>query len=342
MYTAAFSRDGKQYLASAGRPVEHLEEELGDTVSGIAGGLVFSVLVLAAISYFLAGLMLRPIRELNAQARDISEKHLDRRMPVTGERDEFNTLAETLNTVFDRLQHAFLRQKRLLADASHELKTPLTMMRLALDAIRSDAGVGRPDPQAENHERMTEQVLRMDRLVKSLLDLSSLEIEAVAVREPVDLTSVLGALIEDYRFLGETRGIVLRADLPDRMEMEGDADRLTRAFSNLLDNAVKYNVDGGSVSVTGAWSGSTLTVTLANTGPGVPDEDLPRIFEQFYRVEKSRSQQYGGSGLGLAIVRRIVELHGGRVTFENRPKGLTTVTVTLPRHGRGPDTPRPA
>ena len=342
VYTAAFSRDGKQYLASAGRPVEHLEEELGDTVSGIAGGLVFSVLVLAAISYFLAGLMLRPIRELNAQARDISEKHLDRRMPVTGERDEFNTLAETLNTVFDRLQHAFLRQKRLLADASHELKTPLTMMRLALDAIRSDAGVGRPDPQAESHERMTEQVLRMDRLVKSLLDLSSLEIEAVAVREPVDLTSVLGALIEDYRFLGETRGIVLRADLPDRMEMEGDADRLTRAFSNLLDNAVKYNVDGGSVSVTGAWSSSTLTVTLANTGPGVPDEDLPRIFEQFYRVEKSRSQQYGGSGLGLAIVRRIVELHGGRATFENRPKGLTTVTVTLPRHGRGPDTPRPA
>ena len=342
VYTAAFSRDGIQYLASAGRPVEHLEDELEDTVFGIAGGLAFSVLVLAAISYFLAGLMLRPIRELNAQARDISEKHLDRRMPVTGERDEFNTLAETLNTVFDRLQHAFLRQKRLLADASHELKTPLTMMRLALDAIRSDAGVGRPDPQAESHERMTEQVLRMDRLVKSLLDLSSLEIEAVAVREPVDLTSVLGALIEDYRFLGETRGIVLRADLPDRMEMEGDADRLTRAFSNLLDNAVKYNIDGGSVSVTGAWSGSTLTVTLANTGPGVPDEDLPRIFEQFYRVEKSRSQQYGGSGLGLAIVRRIVELHGGRVTFENRPKGLTTVTVTLPRHGRGPDTPRPA
>jgi signal transduction histidine kinase len=343
VYTVAFSRDGKQYLASAGRPVEHLEDELGDTVSGIGGGLAFSVLLLAAISYFLAGLMLRPIRELNAQARDISEKHLDRRMPVTGERDEFNTLAETLNTVFDRLQHAFLRQKRLLADASHELKTPLTMMRLALDAIRSGADESRPDPQAESHKRMTEQVLRMDRLVKSLLDLSSLEIEAVAVREPVDLTSVLGALIEDYRFLGETRGIVLRADLPDRMDMEGDADRLTRAFSNLLDNAVKYNVEGGNVSVAGAQVGPHLTVTLANTGPGVPDEDIPRIFEQFYRVEKSRSQQHGGSGLGLAIVKRIVELHGGAITFENRPEGLTTVTVTLPRHGgRGPDAPRPA
>jgi two-component system sensor histidine kinase BaeS len=94
------------------------------------------------------------------------------------------------------------------------------------------------------------------------------------------------------------------------------------------------------VTVTGARSGPNLTVTLANTGPGVPDEDVPRIFEQFYRVEKSRSQQHGGSGLGLAIVKRIVELHGGRTTFENRPDGLTLVTVTLPEHG-GPDTPRP-
>ncbi|MFW5489969.1 MAG: sensor histidine kinase [Desulfovibrio sp.] len=336
VYTVAFSQDGKQYLASAGRTVEHLEDEIGETISGVAGGLAFSVLLLAAISYFLAGLMLRPIRELNDQARDISEKHLDRRMPVTGERDEFNTLAETLNNVFDRLQHVFLRQKKLLADASHELKTPLTMMRLALDAIRSGTGGGTPDPQAESHERMTEQVLRMDRLVKSLLDLSSLEIEAVAVREPVDLTFILGTLVEDYRFLGETRGIVLRTDLPDlpdRLDMEGDADKLTRVFSNLLDNAVKYNVEGGSVSVAGTLSGSNLTVTLANTGPGVPDEDIPRIFEQFYRVEKSRSQQHGGSGLGLAIVKRIVELHGGTITFENRPKGLTTVTVTLPRHG---------
>ncbi|WP_338669064.1 sensor histidine kinase [Pseudodesulfovibrio methanolicus] len=340
VYTTAFSLEGHHYQASAGRPVEHLEDELGDTVSGIAGGLAFSVLLLAAISYFLAGLMLRPIRELNAQARDISEKHLDRRMPTTGERDEFNTLAETLNNVFDRLQHAFLRQKRLLADASHELKTPLTMMRLALDAIRSGAGDGGPDPQAESHERMTEQVLRMDRLVKSLLDLSSLEIEAAAAREPLDLAALLNALIEDYRFLGEARGIGLRADLPGRLDMEGDADKLTRAFSNLLDNAVKYNVEGGSVTVTGARSGPNLTITLANTGPGVPDKDIPRIFEQFYRVEKSRSQQHGGSGLGLAIVKRIVELHGGTTTFENHPDGLTSVTVTLPEHG-GPDTARP-
>lgn len=331
--TSVLSLDGRQYIVVAGRPMENLESELLDTVLGVAGGLAFSVLLLAGISYFLAGLMLRPVREINAQARDISERHLDRRMPTTGDRDEFNALAHTLNKVFDRLQHAFLRQKRLLADTSHELKTPLTMMRLALDEIRSGSNTDCLDPQAESHERMTEQVLRMDRLVKSLLDLSSLEIEASTSRESVNLASIVGELVDDYRFLGDTRGIDIHADLPNRLDMEGDAEKLTRAFSNLLDNAVKYNTEGGSVRVTGTRSDTGLTLTVANTGPMVPDKDIPRIFEQFYRVEKSRSQRHGGSGLGLAIVKRIVELHGGSVQFESRPEGWTVVTVDLPRRG---------
>jgi signal transduction histidine kinase len=328
---SAFTLGGRRYLVTAGLPMEHLEEELTDTVVGVAEGLGFSVLLLAGISYFLAGLMLSPIRKIDAQARDISEKHLDRRMPTTGERDEFNSLARTLNKVFDRLQQAFLRQKRLLADASHELKTPLTMMRLALDGIRSQAGEGRPDPQAEHHERMTEQVLRMERLVKGLLDLSALEIEASAASEALDLVPIMDSLIEDYRFLGEAKGIGIRVDLPDRLEMVGDADKLTRAFSNLLDNAIKYNEQGGAITVSGEGTGSTLTVCVANTGPGVPEADIPRLFEQFYRVEKSRSQQHGGTGLGLTIVKRIVELHGGTVAFRSDPRGQTEVTVVLPR-----------
>ncbi|MDK2957575.1 MAG: two-component system, OmpR family, sensor kinase [Desulfovibrionales bacterium] len=331
--TLAFSLNGNPYLVTVGRPMEHLEEELRDTVVGAAGGLAFSVLLLAGISYFLAGFMLKPIREINAQARDISEKHLDRRLPTTGDHDEFDSLAETLNHVFDRLQHAFLRQKRLLADASHELKTPLTMMRLALDEIRSGASESRPDPQAENHARMTEQALRMERLVKSLLDLSALEIEASASRVAMDLTPILDSLIDDYRFLGDASGVTLQADLPKRLEMDGDPEKLTRAFSNLLDNAIKYNMEGGSVTITGVQSDAEVSISVTNTGPGAPEADIPRIFEQFYRVEKSRSQRHGGSGLGLTIVKRIVELHGGTVTFRNIPGDRTEVTVILPRRG---------
>ena len=330
--TVPLSIQGKEYLVCIGRPIENLKEELEDTVAGVGGGLAFSVLLLAGISYFVAGYILRPVRRINTQAREISEKQLDRRVPTSGNHDEFDILAHTLNKVFDRLQHAFLRQKRLLADASHELKTPLTMMRLALDEIRSGTGEAGPDPQAESHGRMTAQVLRMERLVKSLLDLSSLEIEAAAARTPVDLGRILASLIADYRFIGEARRIRIDEELPERLTVSGDVEKLTRAFSNLLDNALKYNVDGGRVTVSAQRSEDGVTVVIGNSGPGVPEADIPRVFEQFYRVEKSRSLRHGGSGLGLAIAKRIIELHGGTIQLESQPNYWTTVTVSLPRN----------
>lgn len=321
-----------KFIVCVGRPIEKLEEELLETIIGVVASLVFSGLLLMGISYFMAGFMLKPIRQMNRQAVDISEKYLDRRLPVSNKRDEFNTLAKTLNQVFDRLQHAFLRQKRLLADASHELKTPLTMMRLALDEIRSDIDENNPDPRAQSHKRMTEQVLRMERLVRGLLDLSALEIESVAATNPMDVTEVLASLIVDYRLMAELRNIQISISLPDRLEMEGDKEKLTRAFSNLLDNAVKYSTDGGQIDIEGIQSDTDLTVTISNSGQQVPETEIPKVFDQFYRVEQSRSLRHGGSGLGLAIVKRIIELHSGNVTFESRQGGRTRVTVTLPRN----------
>lgn len=323
---------GRTFLVSAGRPMEKLEEELWDIFIGVVSGLAFSVLILMAISYFFAGFILKPVRIINEQARDISEKHLDRRVPVTGSRDEFNALAQTLNQVFDRLQHAFIRQKRLLADASHELKTPLTMMRLALDEIRSGLGETNPDPQAESHERMTEQVLRMERLVKSLLDLSALEIGGTTTEDSIDVVKILKSLIADYRFLADARNIRLEVRLPRQLIVQGNADLLNRAFSNILDNAIKYNVNEGQVKVIGDQSGTEIIVSVENTGAGVDEAEIHKVFDQFYRVEKSRSIEHGGSGLGLAIVKKIIDLHGGKVDFESQQGGWTRVTVRLPRH----------
>jgi two-component system, OmpR family, sensor kinase len=278
----------------------------------------------------LAGFILKPIRAINDEARDISEKHLDRRMPITGGRDEFNALAQTLNKVFDRLQNAFQRQKRLLADASHELKTPLTMMRLDLDKLRFAGDETQCDLHVQSHERMIEQVLRMERLVKSLLDLSALEMVSAAGKDPIDLVEILSALIADYRLLAKQRNIQIEVNLPDRLEVIADAEKLNRAFSNILDNAVKYNKDGGQIEVDGDPSDGSLTITISNTGPGVSESEIPKVFDQFYRVEQSRSLRYGGSGLGLSIVRRIVELHGGNIEFNSQPGGLTQVIVRLP------------
>ena len=324
--------DGRTFLVCVGRPMEKLEEEIWDIVIGVVSGLAFSVLLLTAISYFVAGFILKPVKIINDQARDITEKHLDRRIPVSGDRDEFNALAQTLNQVFDRLQHAFLRQKRLLADASHELKTPLTMIRLALDEIRSAHGENPPGLQAESLARLTEQVLRMERLVKNLLDLSSLEIAGTTTENPIDVVKMLESLMADYRFLADTRNIQIDARLPEQLIVKGNAEKLNRAFSNILDNAIKYNVDGGRIEVVGDQSGVDLTITVTNTGPGVAEGEIHKVFEQFYRVEKSRSLQHGGSGLGLAIVKRIVELHSGKVTLESEQGAWTRVTVCLPGH----------
>ena len=325
------SAGGRTFLVSVGRPVEEIKEELWDIVVGVGSGLIFSTLLLMVASYFVAGLILKPVRVINDQAREITAKHLDRRIPVTGGRDEFNALSQTLNQVFDRLQNAFLQQKRLLADASHELKTPLTMMRLSMDEIRSTLDENPSRLQAEKLSRMTEQVLRMERLVKNLLDLSSLEIEGTTSKDPVDVAKVLGSLIADYRVLAATRQIQLEARLQRQLLALGDAEKLNRAFSNILDNAIKYNVDGGRVEVIGAQSGADLTITVSNTGPGVAEAEIHKVFDQFYRVEESRSQRYGGSGLGLAIVKKIVALHGGKVNFERKPGSCTRATVSLPR-----------
>jgi len=326
------SLGGRTFLVSTGRPIEEIKEELWDIVVGVVGGLGISTLLLMVVSYFVAGFILKPVRIINDQAREITEKHLDRRIPITGGRDEFNALSQTLNQVFDRLQNAFLRQKRLLADASHELKTPLTMMRLSVDEIRSASAENPSRLQSERLERMAEQVLRMERLVKSLLDLSSLEIEGAASEDAIDAVKILESLIADYRFLAELREIDIEVRLPEQFIVKGSAEKLNRAFSNILDNAIKYNVDGGRVEVIGDQSGADLTITITNTGPGVAEAEIHKVFDQFYRVEESRSQRYGGSGLGLAIVKRIIELHGGTVIFESKPGSWTRVTVSLPQN----------
>jgi signal transduction histidine kinase len=140
-------------------------------------------------------------------------------------------------------------------------------------------------------------------------------------------------LAAEYRFLADARQITMETHLSESLIIQGDAEKLHRAFSNILDNAVKYNTDGGRIELTAAPFGAGAAVTVFNTGPGIAEAEIPKVFDQFYRVEKSRSIQHGGSGLGLAIVKRIVELHGGTVRLESRQGAWTRVTVLLPEAG---------
>ena len=332
--TFLLTLEGRILSVQIARPMEKLEEEISELILGLVSGLLFSTLALIALSRFIAGKILQPIGQMKDLAQDISEKNLDRRIPAGKGRDEFNELARTINRMLDRLQYSFTRQRDFLFDTSHELKTPLTSMRLAVDEISSYDGEELPPFARDNLLRLNNQVLRMERLVKDLLNLSALETLSGIDPKPVHICELLLSLAEEYQFLADAHNIKMDIHLPKGLIIQGDAEKLRRAFSNILDNAVKFNVNDGMIEVKGAQSAVELTVIITNTGPGVPEAEIPKVFDQFYRVEKSRSLNYGGSGLGLAIVKRIVELHSGKVKLESKQGAWTRVTVRLPGQGK--------
>jgi len=321
------SLNGRTFAAQIARPMKKLKEEIVEMILVFFAGLIFSILGLTAVSRLLAGKILQPICQMKELTQMICEKNLDQRIPTGEAQDEFNDLARTINGMLDRLQHSFARQREFLFDTSHELKTPLATMRLAVDDLIASKLT------EENLHRLRTQVLRMDRLVKDLLNLSRLETLSSLDRTLVHVSPLLSSLAEEYRFLAGTRRITMRVCLPDALAIQGDPAMLGRAFSNILDNAVKYNVEEGRIELIGKGSDAEIVITCTNTGPGIDHNQVPRVFEQFYRIEKSRSTRHGGSGLGLAMVKKIIELHGGKVSLESHIGEWTKVTVHLP-HSR--------
>ena len=322
--------DGKNFDVQIGRSMEKLNEEIWELVFTLAAGLLFSSLALIVISHLVAGRILKPIGAMKDLTRKITEKNLDQRIPVGPGQDEFNDLAITINRMLDRLQYSFIRQRNFLFDTSHELKTPLTTMRLAIDEIYPSHIPSQPHDSCQSLLRIQEQVLRMERLVKDMLNLSALEILDTVTPEPVHLSGIMTFLADDYRFLATAQNIHMDAHFPDDIIIAGDKEKLTRTFSNILDNAVRYNVDGGRIDVACIQSDDRVTITVSNSGPGVAESEIDKVFHQFYRQEKSRSLQTGGSGLGLTIAKRIIELHGGSIKMESEQGIWTRVTVQLP------------
>lgn len=322
--------NGRKFTVQIARIMEKLHEEITDLVFGIFIGLIFSTAALILLSRFMACKILKPVGEMKNLARAISEKNLDERIPQGDGKDEFSELAATINSMLDRLKFSFARQRNFLFDTSHELKTPLSTMRLAVDEIFSSGGENLPHDVRDNVARLNSQVLRMERLVKDLLNLSSLETLSGIETELVQMADILSSLVEEYKIQADARGITINLALSGSLTVNGDREKLYRAFSNILDNAVKYNTDGGGIWLTGIESASCIEIVAENTGAGVAEDDIPKVFDQFYRAEKSRSSKYGGSGLGLAIVKRIIDLHSGEISFESKQGGLTRVTVHLP------------
>ena len=316
------------YLIQIAEPVGSLEEETFDLLAAIGIGLAVSTILLAGLSYVLAGRIVKPIAAINRLAREINENTLKKRIPLGKSRDEIHELTTRLNQMFDRLQFSFARQKQFLADASHELKSPIAMLRLFFD----EAIQNRDLPEAFHKQLDTQgrNVLRMDRLVRNLLELSVLEIKSSLTLEPFNIAGLARSVAADFAPLMEKEKIRLEIEMPQQVEIIGDKDKIRRALINIFDNAVKYNKKEGCINFTVTEKKGRIHLSLYNTGLGIPEEDLPRVFDQFYRVDKSRSTRYGGAGLGLAIVKEIVRLHKGTISIDSRQGLGTRVDIFLP------------
>lgn len=319
---------GRNYRLQIARPVENFQEELAELLLIMGSGLVVSTLVMILVGYYAAGRILRPIQHINITAREINDKTLDKRIPLGNTHDELHELSASLNSMFDRLQYSFLRQKEFIANASHELKTPLTLLRLSLEETLQQNDL--PDSLQQRLDAQSKTLLRMNRLVKNLLDLSSLELAETCQEEHFSFKELAREVLEEFKPLLQEQGIQNLSQIEDRLDLLADQEKIKRMLINLVDNAIKFNKPGGEIRLQAGRQGENLIMILFNTGPGIPTEEQDQVFEQFYRVEKSRATSLGGSGLGLTIVRRIVELHRGTITLQSKPGEWTQVQVVMP------------
>jgi signal transduction histidine kinase len=318
--------NGKQVDASALGTV--LRDDARERIL-TSGAIAFGCVVAAAalLSWTLTGRILRPLREVTSTARRLSAESLSERIVYEGPRDELAELADTFDAMLARLQAAFDSQRRFVANASHELRTPLSVIRTELDVTLAD-----PDADVAELRRMAGVVraatLRSGQLVEALLLLARTDGMGVAVREPVDLASTVASAWHGVRAEAEPRGITPTFHAAPAPAV-GDPSLLDRVAGNLLENAVRHNVDGGWIDVRTSATPEWATLRVSSSGPLIDAGRIGELFEPFRRGGVDRTAQKG-TGLGLSIVRAVVIAHHGQVTAAPVPDGGLSVTVHLP------------
>jgi two-component system, OmpR family, sensor kinase len=298
---------------------------------------------IAVLAYLLVRRELAPLGRIEHTAAAIAAGDLSRRVEEGDPSTEMGSLARSLNEMLAQIERAFEERRRsesrlrqFVADASHELKTPLTSVRGFAELFRRGAAE-RPADLALAMSRIEAEAERMGILVDDLLTLARLDQGRPLTREPVDVGVLVGELVEDHRLLHPEWPAEL--DVSADAEVVGDRVRLRQAFANVLANARSHTPPGTRVEVTVAADAAGVTVTLADEGPGIPEDVIDSVFERFVRADPSRARSSGGSGLGLAIVEGIVRAHGGRVEAANRPQGGAVFTVWLPSEPPPADDP---
>ena len=319
----------RNFTFLVGYPVAELQEALENLFS------IFLILIPIAIAVsvfgglYLANKSLRRVDEITTRARKITAENLDKTIPPLKVDDEIGRLISTFNDMIRRLHSSFAQVKQFSADASHELRTPLTIMRGEIElALRNPRT---PEDQRRILESTMEEIVRMSSIIENLLILAKADRGTVEVDfSEVNLGSLVQELYDDSEVLAEGKNSHVTLSNKDPITIIGDKVRLRQLFLNLIDNAIKYTPEGGMVTLSVERQNGSAIVQVADTGIGIPVQEVDKIFDRFYRVDKARSREIGGTGLGLSIARWIAELHRGTIKVKSEMNKGSVFTVELP------------
>jgi len=317
------------YVVEFGSLLDPVESMLKHLFLQLALGLPLAVGIITVCGYVLILRALRPVEQITRAAEQITQLNLSERLPVSKSGDEFEQLSQSLNRMIARLDDAFQNSKRFAADASHDLRTPLTILRGELEGLVED-----PYQDEDLRNRLAgllEEVVHLSKIVEQLFTLTQLDSgEPRKDWTRFDLAELALSTADQLSLLAEDKRIALNCTAPQPVFVEGDRSRIKQVIVNLLDNAIKYTPTQGKVEMRVNTNNGDAVLEVEDTGIGIPSDALPHVFERFYRVDKTRSVESESAGLGLSIVKSICTAHGARVEAATTPNVGTRFTIKLP------------
>lgn len=297
------------------------------------GILLFVIVAGSCVAYFLIGHYTKPVQQLSAHMKEMSPNTLSDSIEIEGGGEEIQELVKSFNQMTEQLDEAFAMQRRFSASAAHELRTPITVLRTKLDVFKK-----KKREQHEYDELVTTMETYIDRLSSIITDLLEFaETSELGEVEDVSLDSVIKTVVDDLESVAQNNMVNVQINVQPKVQSEaqtfiakGNTNLLYRALYNLVENAIRYNYEEGSVNITLETKGQEGVIIIADTGVGIAPEQRELVFEPFYRVNKSRSREFGGAGIGLSLVKTILKRHGASITVsENNPQG-SVFTIRIP------------
>jgi signal transduction histidine kinase len=321
---------GKLYvkLTPAAEPYFAAPQRLFETTArSLLWGVALAIIISLVLTFFLSGRISSPVATLASAARQLGRGDLSLRIQFRG-KGEVKELAQAFNSMADDLEHAEQLRRNLIADVAHELRTPLSNIQGYLEAIRDRV----MKPNRPTILSLNEEAALLSRLVDELQELSLVEAgELKLVYQTEDIAKLIEQTVVSWQPRVAAKEISLSLDLPDNLpQVSIDWQRISQVLHNLLENAVTHTPKRGAINVAATTQDDKIEVRVSDTGEGIPSEDLPNIFERFYRVDKSRARATGGSGLGLTIAKRLVEAHGGKIAVESELGKGSSFSFTIP------------